>query len=146
MEFVLKKKGVIKIFLIIIGITSTVIAVIGIFIPLIPTTPLLLLAAYCFARSSQKFYLWLINNRFCGVYLRNYREGKGISLKHKVLILILLWLTIGFSIFLVTNIILKSLLLLIAVAVSIHLINLKTLKASNMEKQNTKPETLYLQN
>lgn len=118
--------------------------------PLIPTTPLLLLAAYCFTRSSQKFYVWLITNRLCGVYIRNYREKKGIQLKHKVLTIILLWLTIGVSLFLVKSILLKSLLFLIAIAVSIHLIKLKILKAPKthkyVNKQIIKPEKLFFTN
>jgi uncharacterized membrane protein YbaN (DUF454 family) len=109
---------------------STAIGIIGIFLPILPTTPFLLLAAYCFARSSHKFYIWLNTNRLCGEYISNYRERKGIKLKHKILTILFLWLTIGYSvIFFVAIIWVKILLLIIAIAVSIHLIRLKTFRA-----------------
>lgn len=90
----LKPERLIRVFFFIVGILSTVIAAIGIILPLIPTTPLLLLSVYCFARSSQRFYIWLTTNRLFGVYIQNYREGKGIRLNHKFYIIIMLWLTI----------------------------------------------------
>ncbi len=81
-----------------IGCLSVVLGVIGIFLPIMPTTPFLLLAAACFARSSQRFYHWLMNNRWFGPYLRYYTEGLGIPLKIKVRVIGLLWLTMGTSI------------------------------------------------
>ena len=126
----MKNNEAIRIFFLIIGMISTAIGIIGIFLPILPTTPFLLLAAYCFARSSQKFYLWLNTNRLCGEYIRNYRERKGILLKHKILTILFLWLTIGCSvIFFVTIIWIKILLLIIAISVSIHLMRLKTFRA-----------------
>ena len=54
--------------------------IIGIVIPLLPTTPFLLLAAACYSRSSKKFYNWLLNNKWFGPYITNYLDGKGIPL------------------------------------------------------------------
>ncbi len=71
--------------------------IIGIVLPLVPTTPFLLLAAACYAKGSEKCYNWLFNHRWFGEYLRNYRDGKGIPLKVKVTMLIFLWLTISLS-------------------------------------------------
>ena len=85
--------------LVVIGTFSLALGIVGIFIPLLPTTPFLLLAAYCYARSSKKLYTWLMNNKWFGSYIRHYYEGKGIPLRVKLLSISFLWLTIGFSIY-----------------------------------------------
>ena len=103
--------------------------VIGIFIPLLPTTPFLLLAAVCYARGSERFYNWLIGNKWLGNYIRNYREGKGTPLRVKTASIFLLWLTIGYSvIFIIDILIIRIILLAIALGVTIHLIRIPTLK------------------
>ena len=58
------------------GTVCLILGIIGIILPILPTTPFLLLAAGCYARSSERFYNWLLNNRILGSYIRNYREGK----------------------------------------------------------------------
>ena len=68
-----------RITLIIIGTISTGIGIVGIFLPILPTTPFFLLAAACYVRSSKRFYHWLLNNKFFGIYVKNYVEGKKIS-------------------------------------------------------------------
>lgn len=101
--------------------------VIGIVLPVLPTTPFLLLAAFCFARSSEKWHNWLMTNKLFGDYLRNYQEGRGIPLKVKVMAITFLWVTILISIFFfLENWILEILLIAIASAVSIHIISVKT--------------------
>ena len=82
--------------------------IIGIILPILPTTPFLLLATACYARSSEKFYNWLLNNKWVGKYIKNYREGKGISLKAKISVISLLWTVITFSAFFVVPILLYS--------------------------------------
>ena len=118
-----------RIILIIVGTLLVGIGILGVFLPLLPTTPSLLLAAACYARSSDKFYDRLLTNRWFGNYIKNWREGRGIPLKTKTLSISLLILTIGFSIlFVVLNLIGKLFLVLIAVGVSAHIIFLPTLK------------------
>ncbi len=103
------------------------IGVIGIFIPILPTTPFLLLTAACYARSSKIFYNWLMNNKLFGSYIKNYREGKGIPIKVKILSVSLLWITILFSIFYIVSILwVKFFLLFIALGVTIHILTIKT--------------------
>ena len=120
-------KGSIRALLIILGTLCVALGVLGMFLPLLPTTPFLLLAAICYARSSERFYLWLMNNRWCGDYIRNYREGKGIPVKQKIFTLVLLWLTIGFTtVLVVSQWWLRVILLGIAVGVTIHLMKIKT--------------------
>jgi len=103
--------------------------VLGIFMPVLPTTPFLLLAAACYARSSQRFYDRLLSNRWFGNYIRNYQQGKGVPLKVKVLTIALLWITIGCSVvFAVQVFLVKLILILIAVGVSIHVLSIRTLR------------------
>lgn len=88
----------VKIFLTILGVLSMGLGVAGIFLPLLPTTPLLLLSAWCFVRSSERLYKWLINHPYLGEYIRNFREYKAIPLRVKVISVALIWLTIGYCI------------------------------------------------
>ena len=103
--------------------------IVGIFVPLLPTTPFLLLAAACYARSSQRCYGWLLNNKWFGNYIRSYLERKGVPLKVKVLTVTLLWITIGASIaFAVQSFAIRLILVLIAIGVSVHIRCIRTLK------------------
>ncbi len=115
--------------LILAGNFFVALGILGIFFPLLPTTPFLLLAAACYLRSSEKFYNRLMNNKWLGNYIKNYREKKSIPLKVKVLCLSFLWLTIGYSVFFVVNIFLfRVILILIAIGVTIHVLSIRTLK------------------
>jgi uncharacterized membrane protein YbaN (DUF454 family) len=85
--------------LIIAGIVSLALGIIGIPIPLLPTTPFLLLSAFLFGRSSVKLYNWLINHRYFGPFIRDYREKRGVNLKIKIGSITILWITILYSVF-----------------------------------------------
>jgi len=80
------------------GFTIMCIGIVGIVIPGLPTTPLMILAAACFAKSSQKFYDWIINNKMFGHHVKNYREGKGIPKKSKPIILGTMWVFVLFAV------------------------------------------------
>jgi uncharacterized protein len=109
------------------GLLFVGLGILGIFLPILPTTPFLLLAAYCFARSSDRFYHWLMTNRWFGAYIRNYREGRGMPLREKIISLTALWLTISATIiFSVSAWWLRLLLLAIALGVTTHLVRLPT--------------------
>jgi uncharacterized membrane protein YbaN (DUF454 family) len=88
-------------FLILIGWLSIVVGTIGIFLPILPTTPFILLAAWCFARSSQHFHHWLISNRFFGPMVRDWEAGKGIPLTVRYYALCMLWVSLLGSMWLV---------------------------------------------
>lgn len=118
-----------RITLIIIGTISTGIGIVGIFLPILPTTPFFLLAAACYVRSSKRFYHWLLNNKFFGIYVKTYVEGKGIPLKVKILVITLLWITIGLLIsFVVEHIVIRIVLVLIHIGVTVHIMLIKTTK------------------
>jgi uncharacterized membrane protein YbaN (DUF454 family) len=116
-----------KAFLIFAGTFFVALGVLGMFLPLLPTTVFLLLAAYCYSRSSEKFHDWLLTNRLCGSYISNYRSGRGITLRQKVSTILTLWLSIGFSIWLLAGSFwIVLLLVLVAVGVSLHIVLLRT--------------------
>jgi hypothetical protein len=109
------------------GLLSTVLAVLGIFLPLLPTVPLLLLAAACFARSSPRCHAWLREHRHFGPVLAAYQDGAGVPRRAKVSALLLIWTSIPLSaLFLVEAIWLRLLLVLIALAVTSYLLWLPT--------------------
>ena len=113
--------------LVTLGMVSLVTGVVGIFLPLIPTTGPLLLAAVCFDRSSPRFHSWLMNNRYLGGYIRNYREGRGLPMMQKVCTIGLLWTTISISILFAVNAWWgKALLAAVAIGVTRHVATLPT--------------------
>ena len=117
------------------GTLSTGLGIIGVFIPILPTTPFLLLAAACYMRSSERFYQWLINNRIFGAYVRNYIEGKGMPIRTKIYTILLLWLAIGLSItFGVQNIVIRIVLICLAVGVTAHIGLIKKRKTEDIQK------------
>ena len=88
------KSKIINGILISFGTLFLIIGLIGIIIPILPTTPFLLLAAACYFKSSKKFYNWMMNNKIFGNYIKNYLENKGIPIKVKLISVIILWFTI----------------------------------------------------
>lgn len=114
-------------FLIAAGTLSVALGALGILLPILPTTPFLLLAAFCYGRSSDRFYQKLVSNRIFGKYLQNYRDGRGIPTPQKIVTILLLWASIGSSVYLLTAPFwLMILLLVIAAAVTVFLISVKT--------------------
>jgi hypothetical protein len=117
------------------GILSTGLGIIGVFVPVLPTTPFLLLAAACYMRSSERFYQWLIDNRILGAYIRNYVEGRGMPIKIKISTILLLWLTIGLTVaFGVENTAVRIVLLCTAIGVTAHVALIKRRKVKDIWK------------
>ena len=107
---------------------AVILGTVGVFVPLLPTTPFLLLAAACFVRSSDQMYHWLINHPAFGKYIRNYRDYRAITLLAKIVSLVFLWGTVLYSaLAVVESLFMRVLLGLILVGVTIHLLTLKTL-------------------
>jgi len=118
----------VKIIYAILGLISLGVGIIGVFLPLLPTTPFLLLSAALFARSSTRLYNWLLNHKILGAFIRNYREDKSVTVRVKVIAISMLWATMLFSIFLVVNEKwwLQVMLGTIATGVTIFIMSLKT--------------------
>jgi hypothetical protein len=107
------------------GCLAVAIGALGVILPVLPTTPFLLLAAFCFARSSRRAHEWLLNNRVFGRFLRDYLEGNPVSAWVRAGALVFMWATIAVSVaFFVPVLWGKILLLVTGVAVSVHVIML----------------------
>jgi uncharacterized membrane protein YbaN (DUF454 family) len=125
-----RKQKIVRALFLVAGTFSLALGAIGIFLPILPTTPFLLISAACFLRSSQRMHNWLLDNRWFGEYIKNYQEGRGIPYKTKIVTLVFLWAAILYSAFIALDEILigQVALLIIAFGVSIHLIRLPNLK------------------
>jgi len=89
--------------LVVVGVVSVGLGTVGIFVPLLPTTPFLLLAAACFVRSSDRLHDWLMNHRLYGPIVRGYREHRALPASSKATILVFTWAAILASIFVLTH-------------------------------------------
>ena len=122
---------VLKALLVVGGTLCVGLGVIGIFLPLMPTTVFLLLAAACYARSSERFYQRLLNNRFLGGYIRSGREGRGMRRRDKAVTLGLLWVSIGVTMIWTAHAWwLRLLLVAVVVGVTIHVARLPAFRPS----------------
>lgn len=118
-----------KVICIIIGSLSLGLGIAGIFLPLLPTTPFLLLSAALYFRGSPRLYHWLLSHKHLGPYIRNFREHKALPLRVKILSVSLTWITLLYCIlFIIPQLWLKVLLLLLAIGISWHILSYKTLK------------------
>lgn len=114
---------------IVLGIFFTALGMIGVFVPLLPTTPFLLVAIWFFIRSSKKFLKWILRNKYLSPYVYGYISKKGMPRSVKIRTIILLWSTILISAFLINkNRHISILLLIIAIFVTIHILSIKTKK------------------
>ncbi len=126
----MKKKTnlIIKIILNVVGTVSLALGVIGIFLPLLPTTPFLLLASLCYVKGSKKLYNKLMTNKYLGPYIKGFKNKQGMPLKAKYYSIILLWVSLGISMYLyMYNNVILFILSVIGVSVSILIFKMKTL-------------------
>jgi len=130
MEIMLEKKdtGTVKKYIyLIVGSLALVAGIIGVFLPILPTTPFVLLSAWCFFRSSDKLYEWVINNETFGPTIMNYQQGKGITQKTRIRAIVMMWATISVSAyFFVSNLYVIGIMYLVAISVSVYLYRLPT--------------------
>ncbi len=111
------------------GTISLGLGIVGIFVPLLPTTPFLLLTAALYCHSSDKLYNKLMNHKTLGPYIHDFRTHKSIPLKTKIISISLVWITIGYSIMCIVPLLfVKILLATIAIGVTIHILSFKTKK------------------
>ncbi len=118
----------------IVGTLALVLGVIGAFLPVLPTTPLILLAAWCYIRSSKKFYEMLISDERFGKTIQDYHEGRGIAKNTKVKAIVMMWLTISISsYFFIPSVELIAFLYMIAVTVTVYIYRQPTLEENAPE-------------
>ena len=132
-----------KAILIFTGTVCVGLGVLGMFLPLLPTTVFLLMAAYCYSRSSQRFHNWLLTNRLCGKYISNYRSKRGITARQKVSTLVTLWASIGFSTWLLGGRLWVTLILAaVAIGVTVHILWIKTYRPESEENEAVQPNAV----
>ncbi len=117
-----------RVLLITAGNLSLSLGIVGIFLPVLPTTPFLLLSAACYMKSSRKLYDWLLNHPVLGLYIRSYIKYRAITMRAKVISIIALWIVLGASVvFFVSLTWLRILLLFIGAGVTVYLLHFRTL-------------------
>jgi uncharacterized membrane protein YbaN (DUF454 family) len=129
------KKKALKALLLFVGWLSVILGVIGIFLPIMPTTPFLLLAAACFARTSPKFYGWLVGHPRLGKYLVYYLEGKGIPLKAKMYTIALMAISMSVTCYFVPVTAVRLLLPLVGVLLALYIVRQPPLDLSPASKE-----------
>ena len=120
-------RACVRILLIVSGTLFVALGLVGAFIPLLPTTPFLLLAAGCYVRSSPRLYRWLMTHRIFGAYIYNYVTYKAVRRSTRIGTLVLLWVTLLLSFLAVANLHARIFLLLVGIGVTTHLCMLKTM-------------------
>ncbi|HDB1769549.1 TPA: YbaN family protein [Staphylococcus aureus] len=121
-----------RLILIVIGLIFTALGIAGAVLPLLPTTPFLLVAVFCFARSSDRFYNWLINQKIYKEYVENFYLHRGYTLQQKIKILISLYIVIGFSIYMVDVLVVRvGLIIMVIIQTAVLFTFVKTLPKSN---------------
>ncbi len=118
-----------KILLILLGTISLVLGIMGIFLPLLPTTPFLLLSAALYFRSSPRLYDWLLSHKHLGPYIRNFRENRAIPLRVKIVSVSLVWITLLYcTFFIAEHLLLQLFFVLLASGITYHILSYKTLR------------------
>lgn len=121
--------GVMRYLLVFAGALFLMLGVVGIFLPLLPTTPFLLLSAAAFFRSSPRLYSWLLAHRHLGPYIKNFRENKAIPLRVKIVSVSMVWITLMYcAVCIASEWWLRSFFVVLAVAISAHILHYKTLR------------------
>ena len=113
------------------GFLAVALAIVGVFIPGLPTVPFLLVALFCFERSSKKYHDMIMNNKYFGSVLQDYYSGKGLTLSVKIKAILFLSCGMIFSIYKIQNLHARIALAIVWLGVAIHIILLKTKKAKN---------------
>jgi uncharacterized protein len=116
------------------GMICVGLGALGIILPGLPTTPFLLLAAYCFARSSEHFHHWLLHHRWFGSYVRNFEQGRGMTRRAKGSTLLVMWLSFGVTIIFFVPVLWGQLgMVMMATAVSIYILRLPTPRPEDLD-------------
>ena len=113
------------------GFLAVALAIVGVFIPGLPTVPFLLVALFCFERSSKKYHDMIMNNKYFGPVLQDYYSGKGLTLSIKIKAILFLSCGMIFSIYKIQNLHARIALAVVWLGVAIHIILLKTKKTKN---------------
>lgn len=122
----MKSSKVKKMFYVALGFICLALGAAGVVLPLLPTTPLILLAAFCFASGNKKLEAWLLRSRLFGPFIENYRTGQGISKRRKAVTIAYLWVGLVASMLIIRTTAIYLILGMVGIGVTIHLLMLKT--------------------
>jgi uncharacterized membrane protein YbaN (DUF454 family) len=121
-------KRVKQVIYLVIGTVALVLGALGLFLPVLPTTPFVILAAACYLRSSNRMHAWILQSRLFGETIENYQAGRGLKRDTKIRALVLMWATISISaFFFVDQLIFRGAMFLVAAGVTIYILRLPTL-------------------
>jgi len=121
-------KGMKRVIYLVIGTLALFLGALGIFLPVLPTTPFVILAAACYLRSSKRMHAWILQSRLFGETIENYQAGRGLKRDTKIRALVLMWATISISaFFFVDQLIFRGAMFLVATGVTVYLLRLPTL-------------------
>ncbi|MDP5055473.1 MAG: YbaN family protein [Marinomonas hwangdonensis] len=113
-----------RLLLLILGWLSLITGIIGAFLPLLPTTPLVLLAAWCFSKSSERFHTWLIEHKYFGPIVRDWQSADGIPRRARNRAIIFMWVGMAISILIVSRFWATIGLVIIGLCVSTYLMRM----------------------
>lgn len=122
------------------GTIALLLGILGIFLPVLPTTPFLLLASACYMRGSDRMHRWLMNQRHLGPYIRNFTSGRGIPLRAKIAAVALMWTSLSVTMWIVPLTWVRVLLVISGVAVTVYLYRMRTLDPSGTQPGQIKRE------
>ncbi len=121
-------KGVKRVIYLVIGTLALFLGALGIFLPVLPTTPFVILAATCYLRSSKRMHAWILQSRLFGETIENFQAGRGLKRDTKIRALVLMWATISISaFFFVDQLIFRGAMFIVAAGVTVYLLRLPTL-------------------
>ena len=113
---------------IIVGTIALVIGAIGLFLPVVPTTPLVILAAACYYRGSDRLHAWILSSRWFGETIKNYQAGRGLTRDTKLRAISMMWVMILVSAwFFVSSLFVRVAMICVSIGVTVYLVRLPTL-------------------
>ncbi|MGP4040583.1 YbaN family protein [Gracilibacillus sp. D59] len=113
------------------GSLSLVIGLIGMIVPILPTTPLIILAGFCYGKSSARLHNWLVTNKYFGHYIKDYTDGKGVPIRIKILAVLIVWTSVLFTVTVIPLFPIRIFMLGIAVFVTLFIFTSPLLKVKN---------------
>ncbi|MDR2873278.1 MAG: YbaN family protein [Methanobrevibacter sp.] len=117
-----------KLFCFVLGAIFLSIGAIGIVLPLLPTTPFVIISVFCFGKSSKRVEEWILRNKYFGSYIENYRNKVGVPIKVKIRSVLFLWIALIISMIYLQKLLMILILLIVGIAVTLHIYFLRTKK------------------
>lgn len=131
-----------KLFFNVAGTVALLLGIAGVFLPLLPTTPFLLLASACYLRGSERMHRRLREHRVLGPYLHSFESGQGIPARAKIWALTLMWISLAISAWIIPVPWIRGLLLVPGIGVTVYLLRMPTLRHAVPSNQGSRQSPL----